>query len=496
MDKFEEFLNKTGEIGYVKRISNAIVFCDGLPNIHLSEIVIFENGEIGQVFSSGRDLVEIVIFSKGYIKVGSKVARTGQTLKISVGEHFLGALVSPLDLISFEDGDTVNVTKSIEVDPPGIDKRRNIDKPFETGVSIVDLMLPLGKGQKELIIGDRKTNKTQFLLQNVLTQAQKGTICVYCAIAKKRTDVLFFQNFIKENNISDKVVIVASYPDDPPGIVYLSPYVAMTISEYFKDKGIDVFVALDDLTAHAKYYREISLLAGRFPGRNSYPGDIFYLHSRLLERAGNFIFKDAKGSASQSSITCMPVAEMVMGDFSGYIQTNLMAMTDGHLYFDRDYFNQGKRPAINPFLSVTRVGRQAQTPLIRELSRKLTSFMVAYEKMKEFMHFGAELSEESQKMLILGDKISGIFEQSSIYSRPNELSILLFSAIWAGYWQEKDVNALKIELRKLSTLFLTNKEFRQQITDVVSNSPSFLYLIDALKSSQANILQMLAGIKQ
>ena len=220
------------------------------------------------------------------------------------------------------------------------------------------------------------------------------------------------------------------------------------------------------------------------------------MHSRLLERAGNFIFKDAKGSASQSSITCMPVAEMVMGDFSGYIQTNLMAMTDGHLYFDRDYFNQGKRPAINPFLSVTRVGRQAQTPLIRELSRKLTSFMVAYEKMKEFMHFGAELSEESQKMLILGDKIAGIFEQSSIYSRPNELSILLFSAILAGYWQEKDVNALKIELRKLSTLFLTNKEFRQQITDVVSNSPSFLYLIDALKSSQANILQMLAGIKQ
>ncbi len=488
-------MNKTGEIGYVKRISNAIVFCDGLPSVHLSEIVIFENGEIGQVFSSGRDLVEIIIFSKGYIKVGTRVARTGQTLKISLGDHLLGVTASPLDLITFDENAPEGTTKTIEFDPPGIDKRKNIDKHFETGVTVVDLMLPLGKGQKELVIGDRKTSKTLFVLQSVLTQAQKGTICVYCAIAKKRTDVLYFQQFIKDNKIEDKVVVVVSYPDDPSGIVYLSPYIAMTIAEYFKDKGQDVFIAFDDLTAHAKYYREISLLAGRFPGRNSYPGDIFYLHSRLLERAGNFIFKDAKGNISQSSITCMPIAEMVMGDFSGYIQTNLMAMTDGHLYFDRDYFNQGKRPAINPFLSVTRVGRQAQTPLIRELSRKLTSFMVAYEKMKEFMHFGAELSEESQKMLILGNKISSIFEQSSVSSRPHELSILLFSTIWAGFWQEKDVNELKIELRKLSELFLKDAGFRKQLSDVIANSPSFSYLIDSMKSSQANILQLIMGIK-
>lgn len=265
MDTFEKFLNKTGEIGYVKRISSAIVFCDGLPSVQLSEIVIFENGEIGQVFSSGKDLVEIIIFSKGYIKVGNKVARTGQTLKISLGDYLLGVSVSPLDLITFEESEKKDITKTIEADPPGIDKRKNIDKSFETGVTIVDLMLPLGKGQKELLIGDRKAGKTLFVLQNVLTQAKKGTICIYCAIAKKRTDVLLFQKFVKDNKIEDKVVIIISYPDDNAGLIYLSPYVAITIAEYFRDKGLDVFVALDDLTAHAKYYREISLLAGRFP---------------------------------------------------------------------------------------------------------------------------------------------------------------------------------------------------------------------------------------
>ena len=491
---FEEFLNKSGEIGYVKRISSSIVFCDGLPGVKLSEVVVFENGEIGQVFSTSRKFVEIIIFSKGYIKVGTKVARTGQTLKIAIGDHLFSNVVSPPDLITFEEGDE-NHMRTIEKDPPGIDKRKNISKSLETGVTLVDLMIPLGMGQRELVIGDRKTNKTQFISQSILTQARKGTICVYAAIGKKRTDVILFKNFIKEQKIDSKVITVASYPDDPAGLIYLTPYIAMTIAEYYRDTGNDVFVALDDLTAHAKYYREISLLAGRFPGRNSYPGDIFYLHSRLLERAGNFIFADSKGNSKEASITCMPVAEMVMGDFSGYIQTNLMAMTDGHLYFDRDYFNQGKRPPINPFLSVTRVGRQAQSTILRELSRKLTSFMVSYDKMKEFMHFGAELSEESQKMLFLGDKISLIFEQSFNSSRPYMLSALMFSVVWAGYWQEKDINGLRIELRKLTKLYLTNGQFQKQTDELIQNAPSLSYLIESLKSSQSNILQLLEAIK-
>ncbi|OGC69818.1 hypothetical protein A2415_04295 [candidate division WWE3 bacterium RIFOXYC1_FULL_39_7] len=491
---FETFLNATGEIGYVRRISSTIVFCDGLPGAKLSEVVIFENGEIGQVFSTNKDSIEIIVLSKGYIKVGTKVARTGQTFKINIGNHLFGNVISPTDLITFE-GNDESADRIIESEPLGIDRRKNIGKPFETGVTLVDLMLPLGMGQRELLIGDRKTNKTQFVLQSILTQAQKGTICIYAAIAKKRTDVILFNKFAKNNKIDGKIITIASYPDDPSGLIYLTPYIAMTIAEYFRDRGEDVYLCFDDLTAHAKYYREISLLAGRFPGRNSYPGDIFYLHSRLLERAGNFIVEGSDKKSGEASITCMPVAEMVMGDFSGYIQTNLMAMTDGHLYFDRDYYNQGKRPPINPFLSVTRVGRQAQTPLLRELSRKITSFMVGYEKMKEFMHFGAELSEESQKMLITGDKISSIFEQSSISPRPFSLSILMFTAVWAGYWQEKDINGLKLELKKLSNLYMVNEEFRKQAESTIQNSPSFNHLVDSMKSSQSNILQMLSELK-
>jgi len=494
MDVFNKYLDEIGEIGYVKRISSSIVFCDGLPGVKLYEVVIFENGEIGQVFSTGSELVEIIILSKGYIKVGTKVARTNQTLKITIGDELFGNVISPLDLINFED-ETSDNTRSIEENPLGIDRRKNISKPMETGVTIVDLMLPIGKGQRELVIGDRKTSKTQFIIQTVLTQAKKGTVCIYAAIGKKRTDVILFQKFVAEHKLGDKVITIASYPDDPSGLIYLTPYVAMTIAEYYKDKGNDVFIALDDLSAHAKYYREISLLAGRFPGRNSYPGDIFYLHSRLLERSGNFIISDAKGTASEASITCMPVAELIMGDFSGYIQTNLMAMTDGHLYFDREYFNRGKRPPINPFLSVTRVGRQAQNVLLRELSRKLTSFMVSYDRMREFMHFGAELSEETQKMLDLGEKILVVFDQPSINPRSENLSTLMFSAIWAGYWQEKDVNGVRIELRKLTDLYLLNEEFRKQIENLIGNSPSFSYLVESLKSSQTNILQLLEGIK-
>lgn len=491
---FDTFLNSTGEIGYVKRISSSIIFCDGLPGVKLNEIVVFENGELGQVFSTGQNMVEIITLSKGNIKVGTKAARSGQTLKISITDQMFGNIYSPSDLINFEDKDG-RERRTIETEPPGINVRKSIDRPFETGVTIVDLMTPLGMGQRELVIGDRKTNKTQFILQCVLTQAAKGTVCIYAAIGKKRTDVIQFEKMIKDSHLESKVISIASYPDDPSGIVYLTPYIAMTIAEYFKDKGHDVFVALDDLTAHAKYYREISLLAGRFPGRNSYPGDIFYLHLRLLERSGNFLVQGGKNKTLVASITCMPVAEMVMGDFSGYIQTNLMAMTDGHLYFDRDYFNQGKRPPVNPFLSVTRVGRQAQSPLLREISRKLTSFLVSYEKMKEFMHFGAELSESSQKMLMMGDKINIIFDQASVAQRPYFLSVLMLSAIWAGYWQEKDANTLRLEIKKLIKLYSQNTDFRKQAETMIQNSASFEYLIDSMKSSQANILQLLAGIQ-
>ncbi|HLE49113.1 MAG TPA: hypothetical protein VI819_03750 [Patescibacteria group bacterium] len=495
MVKFEEYLKKYKEIGFIKKISQSIVYVEGLPGINVSEIVIFENDLLGQVYSVDEDYVEVLILSKGILNVGLKVARTNNRLRISVGEHLLGKTFNPIDMISMSVDEKKSAdSRYIDTDPPGLSIRRNVSAPFVTGVTVIDLVLPLGKGQRELVIGDRKTNKTQFLLQCLHTQALFGTICIYTSIAKRRADIASFELYFKDNKIINNTIMIATNPDEQPGLVYLTPYVAMSVAEYFRDQGKNVFVVFDDLSAHAKYYREISLMSGRFPGRNSYPGDIFYIHSRLLERAGNFGYTN-NGKESEVSITCMPIAEMVMGDLSGYIQTNLMAMTDGHIFFDRDYFNQGRRPPINPFLSVTRVGRQAQSNLSRELTTKLTSFLVKYEKLKEFMHFGAELSEETQKLLLVGNKITNLLEQFHGVIIPYNLSVIMFSMIWSGYWNEKNPTQLKNELLKVDKFYRSNPEFRKYIDDLIEQSNTFSTLIDKLKNNQMNIYQYISNVK-
>lgn len=499
MEKFEEYLTKTSEIGYVEKISPSLIYVKGLPFAKLSEVVLFETGEKGQVFALSSDYVEVILLSRGSLKVGTRVARTDETLKIGLGNFLLGKDIDALGS-SFE-GETFSnapaESRLVDVNPPGINLRKNINKPFETGITIVDLVTPLGKGQRELIIGDRKTAKTQFLLQCLYTQARKGTVCIYCAIAKRRLDVSMIQGFLADKEVRKNSIMVTSAPDDAPGLVFLTPYTGITIAEYFRDQGRDCLLILDDMTAHAKYYREISLLAKRFPGRSSYPGDIFYIHAKIMERAGNFSRVKSLNGKDQSdvSITCLPVAEMVMGDFSGYIQTNLMAMTDGHIYFDRDYFNQGRRPAINPFLSVTRVGRQAQTPLLRELSRQLTSFLVHHEKLRQFMHFGAELSEETQRSLALGDKILALFDQPSNVVIPINLSVILFCCLWVGYWKEKELTDIKIELKKFIQKYASDENFRSRIDSTIAQSKTFNEITETLRNSQLDLLQAVGGVK-
>ena len=375
MKDLNYYLDSVQEIGYVEKTTNAIIHASGLPNAKPGEIVVFENGELGQILGLTQDLIEILIFSVTPPRTGDKVARTNQFLEIPVGTELLGNVISPLGY-SLENLKNIKKPKEsmqIYSNPEGILKRKTITRQLETGVSIVDLVLPIGYGQRELVIGDRKTGKTNFLLQTVITQAKKGNICVYAAIGKKMIDIKALKEFFAKNNILKNVVIVASGSEHAPGITYIVPYSAMTIAEYFRDSGKDVLLILDDLSVHAKFYREISLLGKRFPGRNSYPGDIFFRHAALLERGGNFITE--KG---ERAITCLPVVETAQGDLSGYIQTNLMSMTDGHLYFDSDMFTKGQRPAINPFLSVTRVGRQTQTPVQRQINREVLNFLTLF----------------------------------------------------------------------------------------------------------------------
>jgi F-type H+-transporting ATPase subunit alpha len=247
----------------------------------------------------------------------------------------------------------------------------------------------------------------------------------------------------------------------------------MTIAEYFRDQGKDVLIILDDLTAHAKYYREITLLARRFPGRSSYPGDIFYTHSRLMERAGNF---------EKGSITCLPVAESVLGDLSGYIQTNLMAMTDGHIFLDVDLFNEGRRPAVNPFLSVTRVGLQAQSPLLRDLNRQLTAFLAKVERMRQFMHFGAEVSKSVQETLQLGAKINAFFSQQQNVTIPVNVGVYVLASLWSGIWKDSSVKEVHEKTEQIIDAYMKDTGFREKVDTIIMGSPSFKALVESVTS--------------
>lgn len=491
MKKFEELLNKTGEIGYVEKSYPSFVHVSGLPEARPSEIVLFQSGELGQVLSLKPEFVEVLLLSGTNIRVGTQVARTGDFLKVAVGSELLGQSLNSLGHPLFAQSPLKKPPEHrlIDITPPTIVNRKPIDQQFATGVSWVDLIVPLGKGQRELVVGDRKIGKTQFLLQAMLSAAAQKIVCVYTGIAKRRYDIKQVQDFIKANQITKNTVIVAALASDLPSLVYLAPYTAMTIAEYFRDQGHDVLVILDDMIAHAKYYRELSLLARRLPGRSSYPGDIFYVQSRLLERAGNFIRtqKNPDGTLKRitASITCLPVAELVMGDISGYIQTNLMSITDGHLFFDSDLYNQGRRPAINPFLSVTRVGHQAQLPLFRDLSRELTSFLAHFEKLRAYMHFGAELSEATRRTLAIGEQVMAFLEQSPDSTVPLNINAVLLAALWAGFWKGKDPADLKPEFSKLINQYQTDSDFAARINQLIETAPLFVDLVKLVKKEPA-----------
>ncbi len=488
MKDFQYYLNNIGEIGYVARSLNSIVYISGLPKAHPNEIVIFENQEMGLVLSMDEDYLEVLVFSNFEIRVGSKVVRTDENIKVGVGEALLGRLVDPLGYPLDGKGDIENLNPVfVDIDPPKISERKNVEKPLLTGVKIVDMVLPLGKGQRELIIGDRKTGKTEFLLQTVITQTKKGTVCVYAVIGQKLMDTRKLYEFFVSKGIVGNTIIVASNSSDSPGLIFLTPYTAMTIAEFFRDKGLDVLVILDDMTTHARNYREISLLSKKFPGRNSYPGDVFYIHAKLVERAGNF---------NKGSITCLPVAESVLGDLSGYIQTNLMSMTDGHIFFDIDLVSQGKRPAINPFLSVTRVGRQTQTLLQRDVGREISEFLVTYDRMKQFMHFGAEIGDAAKNILNLGAKLDVFFNQAEVKDASLDLNILILGGLWAGLWSEIEVDKLKMELEQLELLYSTDENFKKEVDQFIGSCDNFSDIVTRLRRDNSIILSRVRFIRK
>jgi F-type H+-transporting ATPase subunit alpha len=437
MDAFNKYLKLTSEYGVVTQVSHPITFIEGLPTVKTHEVIIFEDGSKAEVFAINRGRIEARVFSHEPIKVGTKATKTNQMLSLPVGKEMLGHLVNPLGepldpSIPFTPPKEV---RDLDSKPIGIAGRQKLATHLVTGVSLVDLLIPLGRGQRELIIGDRKTGKTSFLLTTVKKQVEEGVVAIYAAIAKKKSDIKKIQNFFVEEKIMDKVIIVATSSYDSPSLIFQTPYAGMAIAEYFRDQGIHSLLILDDLSTHAKFYRELSLLARRFPGRDSYPGDIFYVHSKLLERAGNFKHKTVK----EVSITCLPIIEIVEGDFTGYIATNVMGITDGHLYFDSNIYYQGLRPAVNIPLSVTRVGRQTLDKLAREVNKTLTSFLAQFEKLQALSHFGQELTDDVKKQLRIGELIFKFFNQPYHLTVPSAIQLIVLSMLMQDIIQTKEV---------------------------------------------------------
>ncbi len=448
---FSYYASELGETGYVTEIMYPIVSIVGLPTVRLNELVIFESGEFGQVFALSENSAQVGLLSRHAVAPATRSARTGGMVSFTAYKGMEGKVINPLGEIILGDAVVKQDAKILPVfaTAPLLSERRRIKQQLATGIRLVDFLLPIGRGQKQLLIGDRKTGKRQFALQSALTAVHNGTKVVYAAIGQNNNDIRLIYDFFASEALLNNVNIIATSSIDSPSLIYLTPYVAMAAAEYYKNNGMDVLVILDDLSAHAQFYREFSLLAGRFPGRESYPGDIFYAHSQLLERAGNFAYSQER----DVSITCLPIVHSIEGDFTSYISTNSIGMTDGHLYFDRDTYLSGIRPPINVALSVTRAGKQTQPGLLRDINHTVTSFFSEYTRVQTYSRFGAEVSMNIKNTLTRGERLHEFFYQNNYYSSSLLADLLLFGLIWLDNFNSKsgsDIESARIQL--ISTL--------------------------------------------
>ena len=479
MKTFVESLEQNKEFGIIEKMTSDLILVAGLPSVSVNEVVVFESNDLGLVTALDEDFVEVLLLSKTRLVPGSRCARTGDLLKIPVGPELLGNVVDPLSRSLNNNELKFEELRDYDVLPKSIRDRAKISKQLETGVAVIDTMVPLGMGQRELIVGDRKTGKTSAILSVIKKQIELGSVVIYCAIAKERADVKKLMDFFMHEKLMDRLVIVAANSNDPASLVDLAPYSAMTMAEYFSEKGNEVLLILDDLTSHAKFYREISLLGKRFPGRDSYPGDIFYKHARLLERAGAYNYGD-----TSRTITCLPLAETFDSRLTDYIVSNLISITDGHMLFDTESFNRGLRPALNLFLSVTRVGKQTQSNVARSLNRKLFRILSHHASIESYKHFGTELSADLKKVLEKGNKIYKFFEQPTNVTIAKEAQVIFLTMIWCGFFDSFE----DVEITELRNSFLKNYDNNaqaQKLAKSLLDVSGFDLFVDKFKQNES-----------
>jgi len=395
-------------VGTVQHIGNGVATLSGLPRSCTDELVLFPTGVRGLILNLEHDHVDVVLLgSDEGIQGGDQVTATGERLQIPVGRNLLGRVVNPLGQPLDERGPIESVYYThLEHEAPGIVEREPVNEPLLTGWKMVDALVPIGRGQRELIIGDRQTGKTALAVDAILNQKGNGVACFYVAIGQKKSSTLAVIETLREAGALDYTTVIVSSPDDPPALRYLAPYAGCTMAEGVMWDGHDVLVIYDDLTRHADSYRELSLLLRRPPGREAYPGDIFYLHSRLLERACKL-----NEEAGGNSLTALPIVETQRGNMSAYIPTNLISITDGQILLDSDLFNRGVKPAIDAGRSVSRVGGAAQVPAMRALASTLRLELAQFEEVARFARFGTDVDEATQRQIRRGERLQRLLTQ-------------------------------------------------------------------------------------
>jgi len=403
-----EFEKNDREIGSVKRIGDGIVTVDGIDHAMYGEIVIFDTGVKGMVQDIRLDEIGCILFgSDTGMKEGTRVIRTGKNAGIPVGDNFLGRVIDALGAPIDGKGDIASDDyRSIENNAPGIVDRKSVNQPLETGILAIDSMFPIGRGQRELIIGDRQTGKTTIATDTIINQKGKNVICIYVAIGQKSSTVAKVEKTLRKYDSMDYTIIVSASASDPASLQYIAPYSGTAMAEYFMYKGKDVLIIYDDLSKHAVAYRSLSLLLERSPGREAYPGDVFYLHSRLLERSSKLTPELGGGS-----ITALPIIETQAGDVSAYIPTNVISITDGQIFLESDLFFSGQRPAVNVGLSVSRVGGAAQTKAMKKASGSIRIDLAQYREMEVFTQFSSDLDEATQVQLNYGKGLMEMLKQ-------------------------------------------------------------------------------------
>lgn len=436
--------------GTIISVRDGIVRIFGLSDVMYGEMIEFSNNTYALAFNLERDSVSAVLLGNSKnLKEGMKAYCTGRILEVPVGESLLGRVIDPLgNPIDGRGPLEAKETSPIERIAPGVIDRQSVDQPLQTGLKAIDAMTPIGRGQRQLIIGDRQTGKTAIAIDTIINQKDTDVFCIYVAIGQKASSVSEVVNKLKNHGALDYTIVVAANASDPASLQYLAPYAGCAMGEYFRDRGKDALIVYDDLTKQAWAYRQISLLLSRPPGREAYPGDVFYLHSRLLERSSRInakcVEKLTNGAVKgkTGSLTALPIIETQGGDVSAFVPTNVISITDGQIYLDVNLFNSGIRPAVNAGLSVSRVGGAAQTKIIKKLSGKVRIDLASYRELEAFSQFASDLDETTRKQLELGQRMTEILKQVQY----NPLSVAEMAVSWfiVGNGLLNDVDVKKV----------------------------------------------------